>query len=69
MSRRTGVSRRLLRYYEEQGLIEARRGKNGYREYDDDTVLTVRQVRALLDAGLSTAVIRDVLAAEPSPAT
>ncbi|MER6145487.1 MerR family transcriptional regulator [Streptomyces sparsogenes] len=61
LSRRTGVSTRLLRYYEEQGLLEARRGPNGYREYDEDSVVTVRQVRALLKAGLSTEVIRTVL--------
>ncbi|MFF8958215.1 MerR family transcriptional regulator [Streptomyces sp. NPDC014894] len=61
LSRRTGVNARLLRYYEAQGLLEARRGTNGYRDYDEDAVLTVRQVRALLDAGLSTEVIRAVL--------
>ncbi|MEU7229069.1 MerR family transcriptional regulator [Streptomyces chrestomyceticus] len=61
LSRRTGVSTRLLRYYEAQGLLNAERGTNGYRCYDDDTVVTVRQVRALLDAGLTTEVIRAVL--------
>ncbi|MEU9863673.1 MerR family transcriptional regulator [Streptomyces sp. NPDC047971] len=61
LSRRTGVSTRLLRYYGEQGLLEADRGPNGYREYDDASVVTVRQVRALLNAGLSTEVIRAVL--------
>ncbi|MDX3231393.1 MerR family transcriptional regulator [Streptomyces sp. ME19-01-6] len=61
LSRRTGVSTRLLRYYEEQGLLEARRGHNGYRDYDEDSVITVRQIRALLKAGLSTEVIRKVL--------
>lgn len=61
LSRRTGVSTRLLRYYEAQGLLDVRRGSNGYRHYDDDSVVTVRQVRALLRAGLSTEVIREVL--------
>ncbi|GCD47524.1 MerR family transcriptional regulator [Streptomyces paromomycinus] len=61
LSRRTGVSTRLLRYYEAQGLLNAERGTNGYRCYDEDTVVTVRQVRALLDAGLTTEVIRAVL--------
>lgn len=61
LSRRTGVSARLLRYYEEQGLLEPRRGPNGYRDYDEDSVVTVRQIRALLDAGLPTGVIRSVL--------
>ncbi|MEN8652025.1 MerR family transcriptional regulator [Streptomyces sp. 21So2-11] len=61
LSRRTGVSARLLRYYEAQGLLDAGRGANGYRDYDEEAVLVVRQVRALLHAGLSTEVIRSVL--------
>ncbi|MCT4352026.1 MerR family transcriptional regulator [Streptomyces sp. Je 1-79] len=61
LARRTGVSARLLRYYEEQGLLEAGRGSNGYRDYAEEAVTTVRQVRALLSAGLSTEVIRAVL--------
>jgi DNA-binding transcriptional MerR regulator len=61
LSRRTGVGAHLLRYYEAQGLLEPRRGGNGYREYDDDAVLTVVQIRRLLQAGLSTDDIRYLL--------
>ncbi len=61
LARRTGVSARLLRYYEEQGLLDAARGANGYRHYDEDSVTTVRKIRVLLDAGLSTDIIRQVL--------
>ncbi|MEU0466730.1 MULTISPECIES: MerR family transcriptional regulator [unclassified Amycolatopsis] len=61
LSARTGVSQRLLRYYEEQGLLVPRRDANGYRVYDDDAVVTVRQIRALLAAGLSTCVIAKLL--------
>ncbi|WP_151479921.1 MerR family transcriptional regulator [Streptomyces albicerus] len=54
LSRRTGVRAHQLRYYEAQGLLEPSRGTSGYREYADDAVLTVTQIRKLLDAGLST---------------
>jgi DNA-binding transcriptional MerR regulator len=54
LSRRTGVNAHQLRYYEAQGLLEADRGLNGYREYDDDAVLRVKQIRHLLGAGLSS---------------
>lgn len=54
LSRRTGVNAHQLRYYEAQGLLTPERGGNGYREYGDDAVLTVSQIRKLLDAGLST---------------
>ncbi|QIP83624.1 MerR family transcriptional regulator [Streptomyces sp. Tu 2975] len=54
LSRRTGVNAHQLRYYEAQGLLEADRGANGYREYDESAVLRVRQIRHLLGAGLSS---------------
>ncbi|WP_307179770.1 MerR family transcriptional regulator [Streptomyces africanus] len=54
LSRRTGVNPHQLRYYEAQGLLVPDRGGNGYRVYGDDAVLTVAQIRKLLDAGLST---------------
>src|SRR6478609_6929510 len=54
LSRRTGVNTHQLRYYEAQGLLEADRGANGYREYDENAVLRVKQIRHLLGAGLSS---------------
>ncbi|GAA2774434.1 MerR family transcriptional regulator [Saccharopolyspora taberi] len=61
LSERTGTSRRLLRYYEAQGLIVSSRAPNGYRDYDEATVDRVMQVRGLLDAGLPTRIIKQIL--------
>jgi DNA-binding transcriptional MerR regulator len=61
LSRLTGVSQRLLRYYEEQGLLRPFRHPSGYREYDHDDITWVRRIRTLLAAGLTTATIADVL--------
>jgi DNA-binding transcriptional MerR regulator len=61
LMRSTGVSRRLLRYYEEQGLLRPRRQANGYRVYDAGDVQSVRRIRCLLTAGLSTATIAELL--------
>ncbi|WP_067830588.1 MerR family transcriptional regulator [Actinomadura kijaniata] len=58
---RTGVSRRLLRYYEEQGLLRPTRLPNGYRHYSEADADKVRHIRALLAAGLPTAVIAQLL--------
>jgi DNA-binding transcriptional MerR regulator len=61
LARRTETSERLLRYYERVGLLTSERQANGYREYDDSAVQTVRQIRALLASGLPTALIKQVL--------
>jgi len=61
LSRRTGVHAHLLRYYESQGLLDPGRGLSGYREYADEAVVTVTQIRKLLEAGLSTQEIAVLL--------
>ena len=58
LAERTGVSRRLLRYYEEQGLVTPSRSLNGYREYAEAHVHVVKQITGLMDAGLPTRIIR-----------
>jgi DNA-binding transcriptional MerR regulator len=57
----TDTSVRLLRYYEEQGLLASYRLVSGHRRYDDSAPAAVRRIRGLLDAGLPTRVIRDLL--------
>ncbi|GEM34531.1 MerR family transcriptional regulator [Nocardia neocaledoniensis NBRC 108232] len=54
LSRLSGVKAHQLRYYEAQGLLEPHRTTAGYRVYDQADVVKVRQIRHLLDAGLST---------------
>src|SRR5439155_104598 len=52
---------RLLRYYEEQGLLTPARQPSGYRQYADTDVETVHRIRAMLAAGLGTSLIAQVL--------
>ncbi|MBF4995631.1 MerR family transcriptional regulator [Nocardia sp. BSTN01] len=61
LAERTETSRRLLRYYEEQGLIRVRRCANGYRDYDERLVDQILHIRGLLDAGLPTRIIKQIL--------
>jgi len=61
LAKLTGTSERLLRYYERVGLLTSNRQSNGYRDYDNAAEQTVRQIRALLAAGLSTNLIKQVL--------
>ncbi|WP_238543885.1 MerR family transcriptional regulator [Nocardiopsis alba] len=61
LSELTGVNTRLLRYYENQGLIRAERSTEGHRLFDSAVVEQVRSVRLLLAAGLPTRVIGELL--------
>jgi DNA-binding transcriptional MerR regulator len=45
----------------EQGLVRPTRRPSGYRGYADSDVETVRRIRVLLNAGLGTATIAEVL--------
>ncbi|MET9566068.1 MULTISPECIES: MerR family transcriptional regulator [Streptomyces] len=69
LSERTGTPPRLLRYYEEQGLIIPERCANGYRSYDERLVDRVQQIRGLLDAGLPTRIIKQILPCLDKPST
>ncbi|GIE78432.1 MerR family transcriptional regulator [Actinoplanes philippinensis] len=68
LSRRTGVSPRSLRYYEDQGLLTSSRSDAGQRHYADADVERVALIRQLFDAGLSSRVIALVLPCVDTPA-
>lgn len=61
LAMRSGVSIRSLRYYEEQGLLEAGRTAGGQRVYADDTVERVRLIQQLFAAGIPSRVMVDLL--------
>jgi DNA-binding transcriptional MerR regulator len=53
LAERAGTSTRALRYYEQQGLLPARRTTNGYRDYDEVDLRLVEEIRSLLDIGFN----------------
>jgi DNA-binding transcriptional MerR regulator len=61
LAKTANISTRLIRYYEEQALIESTRAANGYREYDLDLVDRVWQIRGLLESGIPVRIIKDIL--------
>ena len=52
LAREAGVTTKAVRYYESIGLIAAQRRPNGYREYGDDDVRLVREIRDLSALGI-----------------
>ncbi|MFI2612938.1 MerR family transcriptional regulator [Kitasatospora sp. NPDC018619] len=61
LARRTGVSERSLRYYEQQGLLAARRTEGGHREYPEAAVDRVVHIQELFAAGLHSRTIYKIL--------
>ena len=61
LSRRTGISVRMLRYYEAEGLLVPARTGSGYRDYGPTEEKTVRRIRTLGSAGMTLDTIRQLL--------
>ena len=58
----SGVSAKMIRYYEQIDLIPpAGRTEAGYRIYDDDAIATLRFIRRARDLGFSMAEIAELL--------
>ena len=64
VERRTGLTRANIRFYEKEGLVAPARSANGYRDYTEADVETLRKVRLLRQLRLSVADIRAVQAGE-----
>ncbi|MFE1048490.1 MerR family transcriptional regulator [Streptomyces olivaceus] len=61
LAARTGVSVRALRYYEEQGLLDAERSAGGQRHYPENAADRVRLIQQLYAAGLASRSIVGLL--------
>jgi MerR family transcriptional regulator, copper efflux regulator len=58
----TGISAKMIRYYEETGLIRpATRAPSGYGVYSDSDLQTLRFVRRVRDLGCTVKQIDDLL--------
>lgn len=66
-SKRTGVSPRLIRYYEKKGLLTPGRDRNGYRTYQESDIQAMESVRMYLSLGLRTAEAGRLISCESNP--
>ncbi|MFD4351436.1 MerR family transcriptional regulator [Nocardia sp. NPDC058519] len=60
LARRTGVSARALRYYEQQNLLQAERSPSGQRHFPETAVDQVLLIQRLYAAGLSSRTIGEL---------
>ncbi|MCI1788993.1 MAG: MerR family transcriptional regulator [Actinomyces sp.] len=61
LAKRTGVSTRALRHYEDTGVLIPERTTHGYRVYTEADITRVAQIKAMISAGLGTATIKRYL--------
>ncbi|WP_252106404.1 MULTISPECIES: MerR family transcriptional regulator [unclassified Halomonas] len=61
VAKRSGVSVRMLRYYEQVGLLAPGREAQGYRRFSDTDVIRAGRIRQLSDAGLTVEAIGELL--------
>ena len=62
--RRTGLTRANIRFDEQEGLLTPTRGENGYRDYTEDNVQTLRKIMLLRRLRLSVPDIRAIESGE-----
>lgn len=60
LAKRTLCSVRVIRHYEQCGLLLSMRGGNGYRQFDEAAVEHVMRIRVLLRNGFNLDEIRPV---------
>ena len=54
-----GITKKNIRFYEEQGLLSPRRdSSNGYRDYGDTEVAVLRQIKLMRKLGVPLEEIR-----------
>ena len=56
-----GITKKNIRFYEEQGLLSPRRNsENGYRDYGPEEVAALRQIKLLRKLGVPLEEIRQM---------
>lgn len=69
LAKAAGTTSRTLRHYGQLGLLPPSRiGANGYRYYDQDSLVRLQRILLLRELGLGLPVIADVLAGEQDAA-
>ena len=55
------LSKRAVKYYEEQGLLAVEKDANGYRNYSEENILTLKKISVYRKLGISIKDIKELL--------
>lgn len=58
---KSGLSKKAVQYYEDQGFVKPVKLKNGYRDYDDGCLKTLCEIHSMRQMGLHIREIRAIL--------
>jgi DNA-binding transcriptional MerR regulator len=61
VTEKTGLTKRMIRHYEDLGLIQPQRGENNYRAYSESDINRLQCVKALRSIGFSLEDIGQIL--------
>ncbi|MBO6892804.1 MAG: MerR family transcriptional regulator [Roseibium sp.] len=61
-AKRLGITQRMLRHYENAGLMDVHRSENGYRIYSETDIRRAGRIRDFIATGFSTREIRAMAA-------
>lgn len=61
-----GITKKNIRFYEEQGLLSPRRADNGYREYHEEEITRLKQIKILRKLSIPIEDIKRVFDGEYS---
>jgi DNA-binding transcriptional MerR regulator len=64
----TGITKKTIRYYEEAGLLSVQRDENtGYRQFDDEDIKVLQEIRLYRNIGVSIEEIKAIMMKSCSP--
>jgi MerR family copper efflux transcriptional regulator len=67
LEKKTGLTRHTIRFYEKEGFLEKRhirRGENNYRDYSEDAVALLLNIKAGQAAGFTLAELKEMREAD-----
>ncbi len=64
LERELGLTKHTIRYYEKEGLITPQRDDNGYRNYSEEDLQTLRLVKFLRGLNISIDDVKGILSGE-----
>ena len=61
IAKELNITKRAMKYYEEQGLIKVAKDSNGYRNYSEQDVETLRVISVYRKLGISISDIKKII--------